>query len=92
MSTTPADEPLAHLLIRAPSGEELSLELVSTHAPDLGTIEALAWLQLALERTSGELSLERLRGDLAELVELSGLGGKMRRKPEAGKEAARVEE
>jgi ABC-type transporter Mla MlaB component len=69
---------------------------------DLGTIDALAKLQLTARRLGGSICLRHASAQLQELLTLVGVGNivqcdgdsglEARRQPESGKEAAGVEE
>lgn len=60
--------------------------------PDLGTVEALAQLQLAAYRLGVSVEVREMCGELAELVELVGLRRELGREAESGKQVPDVEE
>lgn len=49
-------------------------DLADLSDADLGTLEAIAWLQLAARRAGWQLVLRNAPSDLAELADLCGLG------------------
>ena len=59
--------------------------------PDLAAVDALARLQLEMRHIGGQMRLLHVCEELAELLDLVGLGGEMRGEAEGGEEV-RVEE
>lgn len=59
--------------------------------PDMGTVEALAHLQLAARRLGVSIEVQEMCGELAELVELVGLRRELGGEAESGKQVPDVE-
>ena len=79
-----------HLL--ASPGREIECDVGALVDPDLGTVDALARLQLTVKRLGGSIRLRGTSTRLEELLALTGLGEVMPLCVEAVREAEEREE
>jgi STAS domain len=103
---TPADVPAVCQGLQVSFGDTRATPVVCDVSaivePDLGTIDGLARLALALRRLGLDVRLDRASAELTTLVALAGLADvvpcwaelpvEVRREPEHGEELRRVEE
>jgi hypothetical protein len=68
------DDPLlAKVVLVGPDGTVAVARLVSDRAPDLSTVELVAWLALAGRRAHGQVHLEEVCPVLVGLLDLAGV-------------------
>jgi hypothetical protein len=72
----------ARIAIHQPDGSVTRTWLEGPGAPDMETVEGLAWLAQETRRAGGWVQLEHLCPDLAELLDLSGLRREVGGEPE----------
>lgn len=102
---TPADVPvlLARICADARGGAEpvVACDVAQLRTPDIGTVDALARLALAVQRRGGRVRLEHASPELSDLVVLAGLARVLRLaalpleplgQPEEREEAGGIEE
>ena len=79
-------------MLVGPTGAEMATWMVGGPGPpDLALVDALAWLQLRARRLGCCIRLSDAGHELAELLDLAGLGREVGGKPEGGKKL-RVQE
>jgi hypothetical protein len=87
-----ADHLWCQVSVLAPDGSPLATVVVrGAGRPGLEVVDALARLTLESRRQGGDVVVSALCVELAELLELCGLPGEVRRKTEHGEEALGVE-
>ena len=81
------------LSVTGPDGRVLAgAVLQGTGAPDLAVVDDVARAALWARRVGATVVLSDVVPELAELLDLAGLGVEVRREPEGGEQALLVEE
>lgn len=76
-----------------PAGEVwCTVTVRGVRPPDVGMIDALARLEMAVRRSGGEVSLDEVSPDLAGLLGLCGLSGQVIRQAENREDPRGVQE
>jgi hypothetical protein len=80
------------VVVAASDGTRRVILLTGEGAPSLGVVDRLARCELTTRRAGGRMWLEDVCPALAELLDLTGLRGKLEGQAEGGEEPFRVEE
>jgi hypothetical protein len=78
-------------ILGADGTELLSMPLWGGDTPDLGTVDRIGRMALVARRDGGRLELDEVAPELAELLELAGLGVEVQRQAEAREEPLGIE-